>query len=114
MPRTPTFTAQLTPAEKAACVTAAAKIGCTRHGRGQKTERGSIQRMLEEISAGEVLVMFHQHDEPDEMIRTAARLREISAAMHPHDDAGIAITALAAAFENAARLKEASDTPPAE
>lgn len=105
MTRTPTFTAQLTPHEKDALIQSAAEIGCTRHGRGHKTERGSIQRMLEEIAAGEVLVMFHQHDEPDEMTRTAASLREIAATMHPHGDAGTAIAALAAAFENAAKIK---------
>lgn len=108
--RKPTFTAQLTQAEKDACRQAAANLGLIT-GRGKHPEWGSIEEMLQNIAGGEIVLLFHQHDEPEEMLATAKKLLDLAAPMHPHDNAGIMITSLAAALEHAAMIKTASNAP---
>lgn len=105
MPHKPNFTAELT--NKAAVEEAAASVGCA-HTRGREKGQGSIRAMLEEIGQGEILLMFHQYDEPEKMREIAAKVRAHgeSLNMDPLDDLRCLFTGLAAALEGAAKTKE--------
>ncbi|GAP11123.1 hypothetical protein BECAL_02308 [Bellilinea caldifistulae] len=76
--------------------------------RGHRAGDGSIQQMLEAIAAGEVLVLCHVYDWPEDMRRDAAYLRGLAARIERDDNALAAaetLRGLAAAMEAAADLK---------
>lgn len=98
----PNFTAQLS--NKEAVREAASQIGCT-HSRGREKGLGSIRDMLENIAQGDVLVLFHEYDEPAEMLADAAKLREMAEPLYPHK-LQTTLLGLAAALENAAGRKD--------
>jgi hypothetical protein len=97
----PNFTAQLT--NKEAALEAASEIGCVQT-RGPQKGAGSIREMLENISQGDVLVMFHDYDEPHRMIEAAAKIRALAEPLDQYT--GDTLRALAAALENAAKRKD--------
>jgi hypothetical protein len=87
---------------------AAASIGLvatTRSGRALKA--GSIRRMLNEIAAGEVLLMAHPLEGPGEMRYQAQRIRELSQTLDWFDSAAELLRGLAGALEGAAQLRDA-------
>lgn len=108
MPHKPNFTAELT--NKKSVEKAAAFIGCTQT-RGKAKNYGSIRVMLEEIGQGEILLMFHQYDEPQKMLEIAAKIRLHGESLNsdPLDDFRCLLVSLAAALENAAKVKEFSN-----
>jgi hypothetical protein len=88
---------------------AAASIGLvatTRNGRALKA--GSIRRLLNEIAAGEVLLMVHPFEGDGEMRAQAASLRELAATLSILDARrqGL-LCGLAGALESAAELRAA-------
>lgn len=84
---------------------AAAAIGCVQtRGRGTGTA-GSLSRLLNEIAAGEVLLMAHPLEGPGEMRYQARRIRELSQALSILDARHDLLRGLAGALEDAAGLK---------
>lgn len=84
---------------------AAAAIGCVQtRGRGTGTA-GSLSRLLNEIAAGEVLLMFHPFDGPGEMTFQAQRIRELAETLSGLDPRQELLRGLAGALESAAELK---------
>jgi hypothetical protein len=98
----PNFTAQLS--NKSAVITAAAAIGCTQ-SRGSGKGSGSIRHLLEEIGAGEVLLLFHQYDDPGQLRLASTKLRS-AASIISDQESQVLLLALAAALNNAAKIKQ--------
>lgn len=92
---------------KEAVVQAAASLGLTqKRGRGTG-EKGSIGLMLNNIGAGEVLLLMHIYDDGNEMRRAAKQIRNIAETADRHIEN--TLNGLAAALESAAILKDESE-----
>lgn len=92
---------------KEAVVQAAASLNLTqKRGRGTG-EKGSIGLLLNNIAAGEVLLLMHIYDDGDEMRRAAKQIRKLAETADRHIENSL--NGLASALENAATLKDESE-----
>jgi hypothetical protein len=93
---------------KEAIIQAAADIGCIQT-RGKTKGEGSLREMLENIGAGEILVLFHQYDDDgpgvEDMLADAAKLRQMAEPLYP-STLGETLKALAAAMESTAQRRD--------
>lgn len=101
MTHKPNFTAQLTNIQALRDV--AQELGCT-HTRGREKGTGSIREMLENISQGDILVMFHEYDHDYQMTEAAAKIRALAEPLDQYT--GDTLRALASALEDAAKRKD--------
>ncbi|GIV86607.1 MAG: hypothetical protein KatS3mg054_0636 [Chloroflexus sp.] len=79
---------------------------------GHRTGDGSIRQMLEALADGELLVLLHAYDWPEDMKRDAIYLRGLAARIEREDHALYAaetLRGLAAALEAAAELKASAE-----
>lgn len=101
MPHKPNFTCQITNIQ--ALREIAQELGCIQT-RGSQRGTGSIREMLENISQGDILVMFHEYDHDYEMKNAAAKIRALAEPLDQYT--GDTLRALAAALEDAAKRKD--------
>lgn len=91
---------------KRAAKAIAASLGCyITSGPGAKEKTGDLIEMLQYMNAGEILLMFHTYDHPDDMRADAEKLRTLAKEQYP-GTLHSTFNALAAALEDAAKLKE--------
>lgn len=77
--------------------------------RGPRRGEGSVQQMLEALAAGELLILCHDYDWPEDMVRDAAYLRGLAARIERDDNALSAaalLRGLAASLDAAAKIKD--------
>ena len=79
-------------------------LGCTLTT-GPRAGEGSVREMLEYISRGEIICIFHSFDDAAEMLKHADELRELADNLD-RQDAAISLRALAAALWRAAEIKK--------
>ena len=98
MAHRPNFTAQLS--DKEALNEIAQNLGCIQT-RGPFVGEGSVRRMLEEITFGDVLCIQNVFDEKEEMLNAAEIVRELAV---PFDDGLVfeTLNQLATALQTAA------------
>ena len=79
-------------------------LGCTLKT-GPRAGDGSVREMLEYISRGKIICVFHQFDNKNAMLKHADELSEMALDMQ-NQDAAISLRALAAALRLAAEIKK--------